>query len=184
PITVGESAYVGTGSVLTMENTQLWPLHPANVSTRRDDHFVLFCSAVGRPDLAQSGLYTTTAMRVARKAELVPQLRDAMRRLTTAELTRRLDEAGILNSVVNSYATMAQDQHVKATQAVAWRSFDGFDGPLPICNPPGATLEAAIAPPPHIGEHSLQVLRDWGVGDAAIQGLLDAGAVFEPGLGA
>jgi len=148
-----------------------------SLSARRDDHFALLSRLLGRPDWVEGGRYARAADRVRLREEFVPQLEAELRKHGTDALCRLLTEAGILNSRVNTYAAAVRHDQVRANQAVAWQPHAGFDDPLPIAAVPGTQGLQDAAQAPRIGEHSLGVLRDWGVPDALVAQLLEEGAV-------
>ena len=134
-----------------------------SLSVRRDDHFVALCNALGRADLVSDGRYATGAMRVARADELLPILRAEFEKLRTDRLSEMLTAAGILHSRVNSYADLLAHEQVEAAQAVHWAHQDGIGRPLPIADIPGTPDSAPGTQAPHIGQHTLEVLHDWGI---------------------
>lgn len=151
------------------------------ISVMHDHHFVSLCQALGKDDWGSNPLYDTRAKRIEREAEVVDMVRTAFREFTTEELSARLTRAGVLHSLVLRYPEMLQHPQVRHAGAVSWVDQDGIPKPLPFPSIPGVSPEAVLrAQAPHIGEHSVQLLQEWGTDRATIEGLLARGALRTP----
>lgn len=148
-----------------------------SLSARRDEHFAALCELLGRPEWMTGGKYASAANRVKHRDELTSLLNAAFSSYATDDLSSRLTDAGILNSKVNRYADAVQHDQVRANQAIAWQHHNGFEGQLPLATVPGTQGTAFAAQAPSIGEHSLDVLKDWGVSIDLIEQLLAQGSV-------
>ena len=149
------------------------------ISVMHDHHFVALCQALGKEDWGGNPLYDTRAKRIKREAEVVDMVRTAFHRFTTAELSERLTKTGVLHSLVLKYPEMLEHPQVRHTGAVTWVQQDGIDQPLPFPSIPGVPqndLPASVQAP-HIGQHSAEILQEWGADRASINGLVSRGAV-------
>lgn len=148
-----------------------------SLSVRRDDHFAELCRAVGRADLVSCGLYASNAQRIARKEELEAALRAAFRQIDTQSLSAALTRIDILHSRVNTYAEMLVHPQVKAAGVVDWTEQDGMEGILPIARVPGQCESGSGGDAPHLGQHSIDALLDWGLDAALVDDLALRGVV-------
>jgi crotonobetainyl-CoA:carnitine CoA-transferase CaiB-like acyl-CoA transferase len=149
------------------------------ISVMHDHHFVSLCQALDKQDWGSNPLYETRVKRIERETEVVDMVRTAFRQFTTAELSERLTQAGVLHSLVLKYPEMLQHPQVKHAEAVAWVEQDGIGQPLPFPSIPGVSqnnLPAGIQAP-HIGQHSAEILQEWGADRPAINGMISRGAV-------
>ena len=152
-----------------------------SMSVRRDDHFATLCRSLGRSDLLAGGRYSSGAERVRLADELLPQLRAEFAARTTDELTSILSSAGILHSRVNSYADLAAHAQTRAAGVLEQHCQGGIPTPLPMAVTPGVPRGNGARQAPHIGQHSLEALHDWGLPQAALDALQASGAIREPG---
>ena len=154
-----------------------------SISVNQDRHFVDFCAALERPELATDPRFSTLEGRIAHEAALMAVIRTEFARHATEVWCRRLQEAGILHARIRSYDEVLADDDLKRAGAVDWLEQPGVDGALPIPNIPGgprALDYGALRGSPSVGEHSVEVLRELGVSDAAIARLRDRGIVVSP----
>ncbi len=147
------------------------------ISVRRDDHFVTLCRLLARPDLIESGKYTTAEMRVDNVKELLPELNKEFRSRTTEQLISALTQADILHSRVNRYQDLLAHEQVLVSRAIDWQKQDGLSMDLPIPAIPGVPDLADAKHSPHLGEHSLEILANCGIEKGVIEELLSRGAI-------
>ena len=153
-----------------------------SLSVRRDDHFVALAKVLGRDDWVVSRRYELAEDRVALRHELIPLLCEATKKFTSADLSKSLSEVGVLNAEVNTYADVLQNAQVIASKLVSWTDHQGFDRVLPEIAVPGGDHHNDLAAAPRIGEHSLQILDDWGISPSEVTQLLHSSAISaEPG---
>jgi len=145
-----------------------------NLAAGTDDHFRRFCREAGRDDLADDPRWQTNAGRVEGRHLLVPQLRALIATRTVAEWSAILERAhvpgGPVLTIPEVFAGPAahmveQIEHPAAGRIGLVRSPIRFED-----GRPGSRL-----PPPRLGEHAEQVLRELGYADEEVVDLL-AGA--------
>jgi crotonobetainyl-CoA:carnitine CoA-transferase CaiB-like acyl-CoA transferase len=145
-----------------------------NLAAGTDDHFRRFCREAGRDDLADDPRWQTNAGRVEGRHLLVPQLRALIATRTVAEWSAILERAhvpgGPVLTIPEVFAGPAahmveQVEHPAAGRIGLVRSPIRFED-----GRPGSRL-----PPPRLGEHAEQVLRELGYADEEVVDLL-AGA--------
>jgi crotonobetainyl-CoA:carnitine CoA-transferase CaiB-like acyl-CoA transferase len=106
---------------------------------------------------------------------------DAMATKTTDEWMRLLEEADIPANPLHTPDSLLDDQHLK-TVGFFGTSEHPSEGLLKTMQIPG---HWSRTPPdvrrhaPRLGEHSLEILREAGLDDAVIEGLLEDGSVLQ-----
>jgi crotonobetainyl-CoA:carnitine CoA-transferase CaiB-like acyl-CoA transferase len=139
-----------------------------------------FFRITGRDDLAADERFRTFATRLAHIEVLYQELGAIVATRTTAEWLKELDAANIPAVAVNSLESLLRDPHLEATGF--WQIVEHpTEGTLRM---PGIPVSYSASPgsirrlPPRLGEHSVEVLREAGLDDAAIQALLASGAAI------
>ncbi len=145
---------------------------------QNEREWATFCREVlQRPQLLDDARFAGNADRVAHREALDAEIDAVFSNLTAAEVTVRLDAAGIANGRVNTMADLYAHDQLRARGR--WREIGSPAGPLPALLPPGAWTDAPprMDPVPELGEHTDAILGELGYDDAAIAGLRTAGAV-------
>jgi crotonobetainyl-CoA:carnitine CoA-transferase CaiB-like acyl-CoA transferase len=151
-----------------------------SISVNRDEHFVAFCKAIEREDLASNPRYIDRAARVAHEPELMELICAAFLERTTEEWSARFTAVDVLHAKIRSYDDVLDDQELIDLGYLEWISQDGIDKQVPIPNVPGtqsAGAYGALSMSPHIGQHSREILEQSGASDDEIARLLDRGIV-------
>jgi crotonobetainyl-CoA:carnitine CoA-transferase CaiB-like acyl-CoA transferase len=139
-----------------------------------------FFRIAGRDDLAADERFRTFATRLAHIEILYEALGQIVATRTTAEWLKDLDAANIPAVAVNTLESLLRDPHLEATGF--WQLVEHpTEGTLRM---PGIPVSYGASPgsirrlPPRLGEHSVEILREAGLDDAAIQDLLASGAAI------
>ncbi len=150
------------------------------ISVLRDPQFTSLCRVLGRHDFADSDKYITRAQRVLHKDEVMGMLEVEFAKRDIAELSALLATADVLHAKVLDYAETARHEQVAAAQAIVWTQQRGLHGDFPVAVIPGTAPGAAegASSAPHIGEHSVEVLKSAGLDDAEIQQMVERGSVI------
>ena len=145
-----------------------------------DRQWEAFFHLVGREELLQDPRFSTLAERVVHIEELYAELAKIIATRTTGEWVEALDEAQIPVMVVNTLDDLAEDPHLVATGF--WHLMEHpSEGSLRM---PGVATDFSETPgdirqpPPHLGEHSAEVLKDAGLTDAEIEDLVNDGTTI------
>lgn len=147
------------------------------VAAANDGLFEKLCGAIGRNDLLDDPRFATNAERVEHRAELAEQLEVTLASAPPDEWIERLNAAGVpagkIRGVLEALEAAAGAGE-PATVTVEHPSI----GPLelirsaPRLESSGST---APAPPPLLGQHTREVLREAGLEDAEIDAIIAAG---------
>ncbi len=137
------------------------------------------CRAIGLAPLIADARFKDNPSRVRNREALLPMLREAIGRHTTAELLAPLRAAGVPCAPVNNLAQLMEDGQVDAIAALA--DLDDPDyGPIRVANLPyfldgaGGRVDRRA---PRLGEHTRQTLAALGYDEARIDALIEEGAV-------
>ncbi|UGY19751.1 CaiB/BaiF CoA transferase family protein [Bradyrhizobium septentrionale] len=147
--------------------------------TISDSEWQGFCRATGDPELANDPRFATPASRSVNATARINRMQDYIGRHTTAEWLARLDAADVPCAPILRRGEIIANEQVVARGLIAELEQPGVGT---VRQPkPAARFDvdaAAIGgPAPRIGQHSREVLRDLGYGDAAIEQMIAERAV-------
>ncbi|HYF17454.1 MAG TPA: CoA transferase [Ramlibacter sp.] len=132
-----------------------------------DRQFRLLCEQVlERPDLARDGRFTTNAARIEHREELMALLGELFRTRPAGEWQPRLARAGIPNGSVRSVGAALASQEARARGMVTTVEHPTM-GPVRMLASPirlGGTPVRTPSAPPLLGQHTDEVLREFGIG--------------------
>jgi crotonobetainyl-CoA:carnitine CoA-transferase CaiB-like acyl-CoA transferase len=137
-----------------------------------------FAAIAGRPDLVDDERFATGRARRENSPLLVAEFDKAFAAMPFDEIARRLDEADLVWSPVQTPAQVAADPQVMASGAIV-QVEDGQGGTFPSpASParfPGA--DQAVRPrSPTLGEHTREVLAEIGYSEPEIEAIFEAQA--------
>ncbi len=127
-----------------------------------DGQYAKFCAVAGRPDLASDPRYARNQDRVRNRAELVPQLEAILKTRTKADWLAALEAAKVPCGAINNLAEVFADPQVQQRNMVTQWPHPLKDGLRLVASPMklSATPVRTDLPPPLLGQHTQQVLRD------------------------
>ncbi|MGG5811041.1 CaiB/BaiF CoA transferase family protein [Falsiroseomonas sp. CW058] len=143
-----------------------------------DGQFAKLCEAIGRPDWAADPRFARNADRVRNEAALAPLLAARLRDFTRAELSARLDAAGVPCGPINAVPDVLADPQLVHRGLLSRRAHPLGEvamvaGPIRMQD---ATADAD-AVPPMLGQHTAEVLEAIGIGAGDRARLAAAGVI-------
>jgi itaconate CoA-transferase len=137
-----------------------------------------FCEQVlKRPEVADDDRFTTNALRVEHRSQLIATIEVAFADLTVKDVVERLDAAQIANAELNDVNGLIQHPQLSARDR--WAEVDSPTGPIRVLRPPVRTAGQGdrMDPIPALGEHTDAILRELGYDAASIDQHRAEGAV-------
>ncbi|MEG0677605.1 MAG: CaiB/BaiF CoA-transferase family protein, partial [Comamonas sp.] len=163
---------------------QDFPTHGGNVllAIGNDGQFARFCAAIGQEDWAQDARFATNTARVHHRAELLERMQPVMLTRSTAEWIALLEDKAVPCGPINTVAQAFDDPQVKARGIQLQLERSGADGihqVATVASPMrlSATPVTYRSAPPALGQHTDEILREFGLGTDAIAQLHQQGVV-------
>jgi len=145
-----------------------------------DNLFAKFCDVAGRRALAVDPRFATNAKRVENRAELTRLLADVFATRTTREWVDALEDAGVPNGPINTIEQVFAEPQVIA-RGMRIELPHPTAGTVPLVASPmrftGTPLEFKV-PPPTLGQHTEEILREVLGRSAAEVARLKAGGII------
>jgi formyl-CoA transferase len=141
------------------------------IAVGNDSQYARFCEIAGRPDLAADARFARNAERVRNRDVLVPLLEAIVRERPAAFWAEKLEAAGVPCGPINSIAQALADPQAIA-RGIRIDLPHSTAGTVPLVGMPirmSGSGPAYLRPPPLLGEHTDEVLRELaGLDEAAI----------------
>ncbi|MDI9347679.1 MAG: CoA transferase [Methylacidiphilales bacterium] len=139
-----------------------------------DNHWGLFCDIANREDLTTNPKFNTMKARVDNIDETCKHIEDIIKTKTTQDWLDAFKPTNIPHMIVNTFQDLFSDPHL--TQSNYWITKQHqSEGSLRFAKPPANfshTPSQIDKLPPHLGEHTEEILQEIGYPDATIQDLI------------
>lgn len=149
------------------------------VAVGNDKQFESFCRVIGKSELSEDERFSTNAMRVQNRETLIPLLKPIFMEKTVGEWLALIGDqfpCGPINNLEQVFAM----PHVKEREMLMQMEHPTI-GALPLVGSPikmGETPVEYRLPPPLMGQHTNQILREvLGYSDEKIKALAESGCV-------
>jgi crotonobetainyl-CoA:carnitine CoA-transferase CaiB-like acyl-CoA transferase len=181
---------VGANALLTGEEPQRYgnahpsivpyqPFRAADgwiaVAAANDGLYTRLCQAIDRPDLAADERYATNAARVLNREPLIGELQAVFTARSTDDWERLLLAAGVPAGKIRGVG-----EALRTAPARTRRVDHPTAGAIELVGPPFKLNSAALGPstpPPLLGQHTDEVLRELGVDDERLASLEERGVI-------
>jgi crotonobetainyl-CoA:carnitine CoA-transferase CaiB-like acyl-CoA transferase len=144
-----------------------------------DSQFAKLCSVAGRPELAADPRFASNAARVRHRQVLVPMLAALLKERTRSAWLDALEAAKVPCGPINDLAEVFADPQVRA-RTMTVQMPHPLAGTVELVASPikfSATPVRYVRPPPLLGEHTAEVLREFGLDEAEVAALRRARAI-------
>jgi len=132
------------------------------VAVGNDSQFRAYTRAIGLPELADDARYDSNPKRVANRESLIPALAARMKQGKRDHWLHELEAAGVPAGPINTLAQVYQDTHV-TVRGIRRDLPHPRAGTVPTVASPLRLSDSPVQyrrPPPLLGEHTEEVLRD------------------------
>ncbi len=138
--------------------------------------FAKLCEELGCRELTEDSRFTHNIDRVNNRAELKAELESRLMKIDGAELCERLLRAGLPAGPIHDTAQVVAHPHTQHRGMNVEQDWYRMTGtPIKFSRTPGALRYL----PPKFGEHTREILAEYGLSAGEVDALLSAGVVLE-----
>lgn len=146
-----------------------------NLAVGNDSLWAAFCNALEEPDWIYDKRFATNSERVNNRQILIPALEDKFKQKTVAEWVDLFKQVKVPCGPINRMSDIFADSHVSARIMLQTINHPAAGEIKTVWHPVRFCKMAepgAISPPPLLGEHTADILREYGLFDAYAQEVL------------
>jgi crotonobetainyl-CoA:carnitine CoA-transferase CaiB-like acyl-CoA transferase len=175
---IGQSVRMGWGIFHlfdTGDNEQVF------IGVTSNAHWERFCATLGLAELYADERLATNEKRVVAQEWMLPKIREAVARLTSADLQSKLDKASVPYAPLRRPDQLLDDPHLKASgQLLAVPMEDGKTGNLPKLPFASTAYDFTLRRgAPALGADTREVLAEAEIPAAEIDALIAAKVIFQ-----
>ncbi|CAA6605947.1 CaiB [Rhodospirillaceae bacterium LM-1] len=141
-----------------------------------DAQFAKFCQVAGKAEWSQDARFAANKARVENRDVLVALIEKIMAERTQAEWLEALEQAGVPAGPVNRIDQVFKDAQVQHRQMVCEMEHSLAPETIALVANPikmSATAPSYRHAPPTLGQHTQELLREFGLNDSDIRNLQD-----------
>ncbi len=185
----GYTRYLASGKVPRRQGNQNTNLAPAgafktsdgrylSIAVLRDSHWIKFCTAMELGALADDLRFATNALRVQNRAALDDIIMPMFASRPAADWLERLRVADILCGPINDFADIAADSNLNEALPLVDPMARNVPRTVGIPIRLDGSYAVTARPAPAKGEHTAEILTEFGYATDEIQAFFKEGVVF------
>ncbi len=152
-----------------------------SLSANTDEQAFGLFDAIGRPGLKSDPRFSSVGARFANVKEYFRIRAEALKTKTTGEWLELLDRADVPAMPYHTLDSLLEDPHLKDIAFFELKDHptEGRTRSMRLPNKWSSSTRRDWRPAPKLGQHSVEVLREAGYDDAAIESMIAAGATVD-----
>jgi crotonobetainyl-CoA:carnitine CoA-transferase CaiB-like acyl-CoA transferase len=145
------------------------------IGAGNDGAYAKMCHALDRPELIDDPRFTKNINRVEHRDELKVEIETSLMRIDGHQICETLAKAGLAIGPIHNTKQVVDHPHTHHRQMTIEKDWYKMTGtPIKMSRTPGSLKRL----PPKYGEHSAELLTEFGFSSAQIQELIDQGVVL------
>ena len=151
------------------------------ISANTDEQAFAFFDAIGRPELKTDPRFSSVPARFAHVKEYFQVRIDALKSRTTGEWLEAFDRLDVPAMSYNTLDSLLEDAHLKDVGFFELKDHptEGKTRSMRLPNKWSSGVRREWNPAPKLGQHSVEILREAGYDDAAIDAMIASGATTD-----
>lgn len=148
---------------------------PVYIAVGNNRQFAKLCEYLALPSIPEDERFSSNANRCQHRQELKTILEKAMSLHDGKQLAAELIQQGVPCGPILDVADVVQHPHTQHRQMLVsiGEHYQGIASPIKLDKTPASYR----LPPPQFAEHSIEILREYGVDESAVMRLLEQGVV-------
>jgi crotonobetainyl-CoA:carnitine CoA-transferase CaiB-like acyl-CoA transferase len=135
-----------------------------NIAANKQEQFLALCDLIGQPELARDPRFATRDARKEQRYALRAMIEEGLTQASAAEWEARFNRAGVpAGRVLSVPQILAEPQLAERNMTVRFDEVPGVDRPVTVTRT-GFMVDGEAPlpsrPPPQLGEHTADVLRE------------------------
>lgn len=150
------------------------------LTASNNDQFERFCKVAGRLDLMEDERFNTMKARVVHRPHVTPALNEITSQHPKGWWLEKLQAEMVGCAPILHLDEVFADPHVQSREMEIQMNLPGFEDPVPLIGSPMKFSRTKVdyrLPPPRVGEHTEQIMTEYGFTKDQIQELHDIGAI-------